>query len=86
MLNVESICKHAKRASRPLALILTEKKDRALTTLSEWLLAHQNEIIRENYRTYGEVLNYQLEAISIMEPKEFLEKIKSENNTIITNT
>ena len=48
MLNVESICKHAKRASRPLALILTEKKDRALTTLSEWLLAHQDEIIREN--------------------------------------
>ena len=48
MLNVESICKHAKQASRPLALISTEKKDQALTTLSEWLLTHQDEIIREN--------------------------------------
>ncbi len=48
MLNVESICKRAKQASRSLALISTEKKDRALTTLSEWLLNHQDEIIREN--------------------------------------
>ncbi len=48
MLNVELICKHAKKASRSLALISTEKKDRALTALSEWLLAHQNEIIKEN--------------------------------------
>ena len=48
MLNVESICKHAKHASRTLALISTEKKDRALTALSEWLLTHQDEIIREN--------------------------------------
>jgi len=48
MLNIESICKHAKQASRPLALISTEKKDRALTALSEWLLTHQDEIIREN--------------------------------------
>jgi len=48
MLNVESICKHAKQASRSLALISTEKKDHALNALSEWLLAHQNEIIREN--------------------------------------
>jgi len=48
MLNVELICKHAKEASRSLALISTEKKDRALTALSEWLLAHQNEIIKEN--------------------------------------
>jgi len=48
MLNVESICKHAKQASRPLALISTEKKNRALTALSEWLLTHQDEIIREN--------------------------------------
>jgi len=48
MLNVESICKRAKQASRSLALISTEKKDQALTTLSEWLLNHQDEIIREN--------------------------------------
>lgn len=48
MLNMESICKHAKQASRSLALISTEKKDHALTALSEWLLAHQDEIIREN--------------------------------------
>jgi glutamate-5-semialdehyde dehydrogenase len=48
MLNVESICKLAKKASRSLALIPTEKKDRALTALSEWLLAHQDEIIKEN--------------------------------------
>jgi len=48
MLNIESICKHAKQASRSLALISTEKKDRALTALSEWLLTHQDEIIREN--------------------------------------
>jgi len=48
MLRVEFICKQAKKASRPLALISTEKKDHALTALSEWLLAHQNEIVREN--------------------------------------
>ena len=48
MLNVELICKQAKQASQPLALISTEKKDRALTALSEWLLTHRDEIIREN--------------------------------------
>jgi len=48
MLGVEFICKQAKKASRPLALISNEKKDHALTALSEWLLAHQNEIVREN--------------------------------------
>ena len=48
MLNVESICKHAKQASRSLALISPEKKDQALTALSEWLLTHQDEIIKEN--------------------------------------
>ncbi len=48
MLNMELICKHAKQAGRSLALISTEKKDRALTALSEWLLTHQDEIIREN--------------------------------------
>ena len=48
MLNVESICKQAKQASRPLALIPTEKKDRVLSALSEWLLSHQIEIIKEN--------------------------------------
>jgi len=48
MLSVEFICKQAKKASRPLALISTEKKSHALTALSEWLLAHQNEIVREN--------------------------------------
>jgi len=48
MLNVESICKHAQRASRSLALISTDKKDQALTALSDWLLTHQDEIIREN--------------------------------------
>ena len=45
---MELICKQAKQASRPLALISTEKKDRAITVLSEWLLTHQDEVIREN--------------------------------------
>ena len=45
---MELICKQAKQASRPLALISTEKKDRVITVLSEWLLTHQDEVIREN--------------------------------------
>ncbi len=48
MLNVESICKRAKQASRSLALISTEKKDLSLTALSEWLLTHKDKIISEN--------------------------------------
>lgn len=48
MLNVESICKSAKQASRSLALMSTEKKDQALTILSDWLLEHLDEIISEN--------------------------------------
>ena len=48
MLNVESICKHAKQASRSLALVSTESKNKALTALSEWLLINQDSIIREN--------------------------------------
>ena len=47
-MKMELICKQAKQASRPLALISTEKKDRAITVLSEWLLTHQDEVIREN--------------------------------------
>jgi glutamate-5-semialdehyde dehydrogenase len=48
MQNMELICKRAKQASQPLALISTENKDRAITALSEWLLTHQDKIIREN--------------------------------------
>ena len=48
MLNVETICAHAKRASQTLALLPTEKKDQALAELSKWLLKHQEEIICEN--------------------------------------
>ena len=48
MLNVESICKLAKQASRSLALVSTESKNKALGALSEWLLINQDSIIREN--------------------------------------
>lgn len=48
MLNIESICKRAKQASRSLALISTERKNEALVGLSEWLLINQDSIIREN--------------------------------------
>ncbi|MDO9546701.1 MAG: glutamate-5-semialdehyde dehydrogenase [Pelolinea sp.] len=48
MLNVESICRRAKKASRSLALVSRVKKDKALALLSDWLLVHQDEIVREN--------------------------------------
>ncbi len=48
MVNVESICKRAKQASRSLALVSTERKNKALAALSEWLLINQDSIICEN--------------------------------------
>jgi len=48
MLDIEFICKSAKQASRSLALMSTEKKDQALSNLSEWLLEHLDEITSEN--------------------------------------
>jgi glutamate-5-semialdehyde dehydrogenase len=48
MLNVETICKRARHASRVLALSPCERKNSALKALSEWLSSHQDTIIQEN--------------------------------------
>ena len=45
MLNVESICKRAKPASRCLGMIPTEKNNTALTELSDGLLENEEVTI-----------------------------------------
>lgn len=48
MINVELLCRKAREASRSLALAPTEEKDRVLLGLADWILNHQDNIIRAN--------------------------------------
>ena len=47
-MNIETICRDAKAASRELALISADGKNTALEFLAEWLLANQDAIVAAN--------------------------------------
>lgn len=49
-MEIKAICQKAKAASRELALVSTESKNRALTTLAEWLVANQTAITTANQK------------------------------------
>lgn len=48
MLNIEKICSDSKKASHSLALVETSQKNRFLLLLADWLVAHQDDIIKVN--------------------------------------
>ncbi len=47
-MDIENLCRSAKAASRRLALVPAQQKNQALSELSAWLRAHQDEIIQTN--------------------------------------
>ncbi len=47
-MDIENLCRNAKAASRKLAQVPAEQKNQALSELSAWLIAHQDEIVQAN--------------------------------------
>jgi glutamate-5-semialdehyde dehydrogenase len=47
-MDIQQICQSAKQASRGLALLPAEQKDRALENLADWLVSHIEEITAAN--------------------------------------
>jgi glutamate-5-semialdehyde dehydrogenase len=54
MIDIQSLCRNAKQASRPLALLPAETKNAMLGALSAWLSSTQNDIIAENRKDIGD--------------------------------
>lgn len=65
MTEIMSLCKNAKDASRPLALIGSRNKDAALEKLSNWLRKSADEIVFENQRDIQDGINNGLSAAMV---------------------
>ena len=52
-MHIQQICQSAKQASRGLALLPAQQKDRALENLADWIISHIDLITEANQKGRG---------------------------------
>jgi len=74
-MDIESICREARNASRSLALVSTQIKNRALSALSEWLITNQASINTANQQDIADAQSASLNEAMIDRLTLTLERI-----------